>query len=279
MSHQPTSLPSKPLPGDNQNEALSSAGADYRFAHLSLPLVMADMRFAATDPAPGASVPPFDLPIIGGGRFRSTQLGSRPVLMIFGSITCPVTDNAAPRLHELHRQFGDRVRFLMVNVREAHPGRWIPQPQSMETKLSHAATLRDFHGFPFEVASDDIDGSLHRAMSPKPNSAYVLSNEGTILFRAHWANDTEALARALDAAIMARWPSPTESGGILKATLRMVRHIAPVLDRAGAGAWRDMWLVAPPLAFLATLLKFTTRRRARAADVGRPLASAHADRR
>ncbi len=45
----------------------------------------------------------------------------------------------------------------------------------------------------------DIDGTLHRALSPKPNSAYVLGKDGTILFRAQWANDTKALAGALEA--------------------------------------------------------------------------------
>lgn len=37
--------------------------------------------------------------------------------------------------------------------------------------------------------------------------------------------------------------------------LRMLRNIAPVLDRAGGGAWKDMWLVAPPLAAIAFALK------------------------
>ena len=37
-----------------------------------------------------------------------------PALMMFGSSTCPVTDNSAPGLNALHRRFGDRVRFVMV---------------------------------------------------------------------------------------------------------------------------------------------------------------------
>jgi hypothetical protein len=37
--------------------------------------------------------------------------------------------------------------------------------------------------------------------------------------------------------------------------LRMLRNIATVLDRAGRGAWVDMWRVAPPLAAIALALK------------------------
>jgi thiol-disulfide isomerase/thioredoxin len=230
-------------------------GQRYRFDHLTLPMVMRDMRFVRTDPAPGDHIPAFDLPTTDGGRLRADDLGGRPVLLIFGSSTCPVTDNAAPGLHELHRRFADRVRFVIVNVREAHPGKAFPQPKTMEVKLAHATKLRDIYGFTFDVAADDIDGTLHRAMSPKPNSAYVLAPDGTILFRAQWANDAQALAAALEAVGRRQMPRPTESGGVLKPTLRMLRNIAPVLDRAGAGAWADMWLVAPPLTLMAFALK------------------------
>ena len=230
-------------------------GHRYRFDHLTLPIVMKDMRFVSTDPAPGNHAPAFDLPTITGGRFRSDELGGRPALLIFGSSTCPVTDNAAPGLNELHRRFGDRVRFVMVNVREAHPGEAFPQPKTMDAKTAHATKLRGIYGFTFEIAVDDINGTLHRAMSPKPNSAYVLAPDGTILFRAQWANDTQALAAALEAVVRDQMPRPSESGGVLKPTFRVLRNIGPVLDRAGAGAWADMWLVAPPLAMMALALK------------------------
>jgi thiol-disulfide isomerase/thioredoxin len=248
-------LPLTQFQGTDSDAERQTEGRRYRFDHLTLPMVMKDMRFESTDPAPGDHVPSFDLPTIDGGHLRAGDLGERPVLLIFGSSTCPVTDNAAPGLNDLHRRFGDRVRFVMVNVREAHPGKAFPQPKTMETKSAHATKLRGIYGFTFEIAVDDIDGTLHRAMSPKPNSAYLLAPDGTILFRAQWANDTQALERAIEATIRSQAPQPSESGGILKPTLRMLRNIAPVLDRAGAGAWRDMWLAAPPLAFMAYALK------------------------
>jgi hypothetical protein len=143
----------------------------------------------------------------------------------------------------------------MVNVREAHPGKTFPQPTTLTTKIAHAERLRDLHGFEFEVAVDDVEGTLHRAMSPKPNSAYLLAKDGTILFRAQWANDTNALEAALDAVVAGRSPRPSLSGGVLRPTLRILRNVAPVLDRAGSGAWADMWRAAPPLAAFAFLLK------------------------
>lgn len=239
-----------------RTEHPKDVGQRYRFERLALPLVLRDLYFSKDDPGPGDRVPEFDLPTVGGGRFRSSDLaGTGPALLIFGSSTCPVTDNAAPGLNGLYRRLGDRVRFVMVNVREAHPGKAFPQPTTLGAKVAHAEQLRNLYGVEFEVAVDDVDGTLHRALSPKPNSAYVLGTDGTILFRAHWANDTEALTAALDAVVAGESPRRSQSGGVVKATLRMLRNIAPVLDRAGRGAWADMWRVAPPLAAIALALK------------------------
>jgi hypothetical protein len=221
-----------------------------------MPLVLKDMYFSKDDPGPGDRVPDFDLPTLGGGRFRSTDLGETgPALLIFGSYSCPMTDSAAPGLTQLHGRFGDRVRFVMVDVREAHPGNAVPQPQTIEQKMAHAQLLRDIQGIEFEVAVDDIDESFHRALGPKPNSAYVLGNDGTILFRAQWANDINALAAALDAISAGNAPHRLRSGGLVRPMLRTLRYIAPALDRAGGGAWREVWLVAPPLVAIAFVLK------------------------
>ncbi len=239
-----------------RTEDSQDVGRRYRFKHLALPTVLRDMYYRGGDPRPGDRVPDFDLPTLGGGRFRSADLRETgPALLIFGSYTCPVTDSAAPGLKELPARFGDRVRFVMVDVREAHPGKTVPQPQDLDEKMAHAEQLRDLHGFQFEVAVDDIDGTLHRVLSPKPNSAYVLGKDGTILFRAQWANDTKALAAALGAIAAGEPMSRSQSGGVVRPILRQFRYMAPVLDRAGSGAWRDMWRVAPPMAATAFALK------------------------
>ena len=143
----------------------------------------------------------------------------------------------------------------MVNVREAHPGKSVPQPQSMDEKLAHAEQLSDLHGFNFEVAVDDIDGAFHRALSPKPNSAYIVDSEGAIVFRAQWANDTKGLAEAMETITAGKALICRESRGTVGSMLRMLRYGAPVLDRAGDGAWLDMWKSAPPLAFIGFIQK------------------------
>ena len=239
-----------------QSDAPAPPGNGYRFDRLKIGLILPDMYFTKNDPGPGDPVPDFDLPTLDGGRFRSGDLPERgPTLLVFGSYTCPVTDSAAPGLNDLHGRFGDRVRFVMVAVREAHPGANAPQPADFEEKRAHAERLRDLHHIPYEVAVDDIDGTLHRALSPKPNSAYLLGGDGTILFRAHWANDTKALTQALEAVSAGRPPRRTQSRGLIRPVWPTIRYIAPTLDRAGRGAWRDMWRAVPPMAAMAYLMR------------------------
>ncbi|UJP40293.1 TlpA family protein disulfide reductase [Cellulomonas palmilytica] len=221
----------------------------YLFDDLRTRDVLADMRYLPTDPAPGDLIPAFDLPTLDGDRFRSDTLGHRPVLLVFGSQTCPVTRSAVPPLRDLHDEYGDRVRFVLVQTREAHPGELLPQPRTDEQKAAHAATMRDDLRVPFEVAVDDLAGTLHRAVGPKPNSAYVLRPDGTITARVHWANDAAALRSELEH-VLHGTAALRHRGGATSPLLKAVGHLPEVVRRAGNKAERDVWRAVPPLALL-----------------------------
>jgi hypothetical protein len=229
-----------------------TAQADgYRFTRFTTPLLLADLRFDRSAPKAGDHVPAFDLETLDGNRIRDTDLGPLPVLLVFGSRTCPVTESAGPVLRRLHDQFADRVRFLLVNTREAHPGDKFGQPHTMAAKREHAEELRRHHDLPFEVAVDDLDGDLHRAMSPKPNSAYLIGTDGVILYRAHWANDERGLTAALAAATDGAIPARGNSRAMIGPLMRAVGHLPGVIRFAGRRVEHDVWLAAPPLAALA----------------------------
>jgi hypothetical protein len=236
-----------------KNRTHAQAGRDYRFDDLNTSMLLDDLRFHRDDPGPGNKVPEFDLPTTDGGRFTSDDLGDRPVLMVFGSRTCPITESSGPHLKNLHHRYGSSIRFVMVNTREAHPGEIITQPKTSTKKYQHAVALRDHHGFDFEVAVDDIEGFLHRAMSPKPNSAYLIDPKGTILYRAHWANDHHSLEPILQQIVETGSLEEGKSRGMLRPMLMAVGHLPGIIDDAGRKTGRDVWRAAPPLAFLARL--------------------------
>lgn len=233
----------------NPETAPSRTRRPYRFDRPTVWTLMGDLRIPAGQPGPGDPVPHFDLPTTDGGRFSSAEAGARgrPLVLVFGSLTCPITESAGPGLASLHRQYGDAVDFVAVNVREAHPGADVIQPQDAPAKLRNARRLREHHEFEFPVAVDDLDGTVHRAFGTRPSSAYVIDASGTIVFRAHWSNRLGPLEEAVQAVSAGRAPAR----GAVSQTVRALAELAGpgdvALRTAGRGALRDFWLAVPPL--------------------------------
>lgn len=225
----------------------------YTYDTFTTGLILDDLLFKRSDPGPDDQVPVFDLEMINGARFRSDDLGNQPVLIVFGSRTCPVTVSAREPLEALHLRYGERIRFVLVNTREAHPGERIPQPKTHDQKREHARKLGAFMGAHFEVALDNIGGKFHRAMGSKPNSAYILSPTGLILYRAHWANDTESLSLALAAVTEGRRPKRGKSRRLVGPLLKAIGFLPGVVRVGGPKVERDVWRAVPPFAVLGHL--------------------------
>jgi thiol-disulfide isomerase/thioredoxin len=241
------------------------SAAFYRYDHPRIyPDILNDMAFRKRDKAPGDFISLPALQLTDGRPFVSPDhADGRPMLLIFGSLTCPVTESAAPGLVQLHRTFGQDFRFLLVNVREAHPGARLPQPRTAAMKLRNAQELKARHCIPFDVATDDIDGTVHRALGGRPNSAYLISPTGRILMRAQWANETAAIGKALTEIAAGRRITQTSISRTLPAMSKMIGFMSPVLQTAGRGATWDTWKVAPPLGammLLSGLFFFVPRR-------------------
>jgi hypothetical protein len=168
-----------------------------------------------------------------------------------------MTASAGPALKELHSEFGDRVGFVSLYVREAHPGDDYPQPDSAELKMTHARAYRDREELPWPVVVDDIDGTLHRQLDPKPHAAYLMGADGQVLWRTMWANVPELLEDGLRAAAADRIPDRREREPRLRPMLTGAARMWDVLGQAGGHARTDVAREAPPMlltAWLAWLL-------------------------
>jgi hypothetical protein len=95
-----------------------------------------------------------------------------------------------------------------------------------------------------------MDGTFHRALGARPNSAFVVDPSGTIVFRAQWANETLAIGDALDAIVRGQAPPIPTVTRTLSAVTKTVGFMSAVLDSAGPGARLDTWKVAPPMAVM-----------------------------
>jgi hypothetical protein len=158
-----------------------------------------------------------------------------------------MTASAGPALREMHAEFGDRIQFLTLYVREAHPGDRYPQPSDLATKTEHARAYADRDGIPWPVAVDDVDGDLHRALDPKPDAVYLVDPDGIVMFRALWANDPGPIREALRVAASGRRGPIGESEAKLGALLRGTGEMWQTLSAAGPVALRDVAKQAPPM--------------------------------
>ncbi len=235
----------------------TQTGRDYRYKHFTTRLLFRDLRFRKDAASPGDLFPSFELVTTGGGRLNNGMVfDDKPVLLIFGSMTCPMTASAAPSVQKLYDEFGDHVDFIMLYVREAHPGENYMQAESMEEKLEHSRTLKEFYDIQWTVAADNLDGDLHRALDPKPNSAFLMNKEGIILFRSLWAADHDALREALVAAAVGQVPERKQSEALIGPVTRAMGQVQEVMERGGPQAVRDLWRAGLPMALAGRIATF-----------------------
>jgi thiol-disulfide isomerase/thioredoxin len=229
----------------------------YRYEHFTTSLLFRDLRFRKGGAAPGDAFPEFELTSTDGSRLVNADIfADRPVLFVFGSMTCPMTASSAPSIQDLYDEFGDRVEFVMLYVREAHPGENFSQVETMQDKLESARALQKFYNINWIVAADSVDGDLHLALDPKPNAAYLINSKGKILFRSLWAADYDALQQALDDATAGRAMLQTQSTRMLAPVARAMGMVQEVMQRGGPQAVSDLWRAGFPMALAGHVATF-----------------------
>ncbi len=245
---------------DAAGQALRPGG--YLYAHVTSAVLLKDLDFH-DDVArgPGDPFPDFDLPTTDDSRFRTrTVLGRRPLLLFTSSITCPMAASAHPMLKRLHAAFGRHVEFVMLYVREAHPGEHYDQTSIPEVKLGYAQDLKTRDALPWTVAVDDPSGTVHRLFDEKPNTAYLADRDGEIVFRSLCAGDEHSLAAALQSVARGERPHIRESRRRLGPLADGIGMLREMTRQAGPRAEWDVWRAVPPVAALAWI-----------ADLYRPL--------
>lgn len=225
---------------------------EYAYESFRRELLRADAAFRS-GPQPGEPFPEFALPTADGRRARKADYTGRPLFVALASITCPMTRSAAPLLHRMYEEFGPRVAFLTLYVREAHPGDRFPQPKTMIRKIDHARAYQQRDHIPWPVAVDLVDGHTHRMLDGQPNSAYFVGPDGRVVFRSLWSNDEKALRRGFEALIGEGQPGVAQPR--LRPMLAGTGVMHETLSAAGPKARRDVLRQTPPLYALASLAR------------------------
>ena len=149
-------------------------------------------------PAPGEPFRDATLWTLQGEPVRlSHYLRDRPLVVETGSMTCPMYAGAAPRMQELAARHRD-LDFVLIYVREAHPGERQGAHASLDAKIAAARASAERHGDRRTTLVDDVAGTAHALYGAMPNSVFVIDPAGTVLFRTIW-NNADAMGAVLDA--------------------------------------------------------------------------------
>jgi hypothetical protein len=137
------------------------------------------------------------------------------------------------------------VEFLLVYVREAHPGARLGPHETDGQKVAMAEKLREFYGEPRKILIDNIDGDMHKAYGELPNMVYVINPEGKVIYRCNWA-----FPRNIDRVLANRDQLHTKEYMAIITAAPWI--MIPVVLRGG---WDALWdlLIALPMITIAHL--------------------------
>lgn len=72
---------------------------EYRYEHFTTGLLFHDLRFRKNSAKPGDAFPSFEIITTADDRLVNNDVfDGKPVMFIFGSMTCPMTASAAPSI-------------------------------------------------------------------------------------------------------------------------------------------------------------------------------------
>ena len=147
-------------------------------------------------PAAGDPVKDYDFTDLDAGRtVKLSDFKGKWAVLETGSSTCSMYTKNIPDMDSLAQEFPD-VEFLVIYVREAHPGERLHQHKSQGEKLEAARLLKPRYKEFRRILVDSYEGDYHRAHGAMPNTIYVIRPDGTVHYRCNWAT-TEALRVAL----------------------------------------------------------------------------------
>jgi tetratricopeptide (TPR) repeat protein len=145
---------------------------------------------------PSGRAPDFALPEVGSGKIVALRnyKGKTPVVLVFGSYSCPNFRAASAALEELYTKYGRHIPFLLIYIREAHTGQsWESGRNTREgVKMEEARTLAEKKGHAmmcsrnlqlrFPAVVDGMDGAVEKAYAAWPSRAVVVGIDGKMLY-------------------------------------------------------------------------------------------------
>jgi hypothetical protein len=123
------------------------------------------------------------------------RIGKQPLVLVFGSFTCPPFRRNTGDIGKLYQDYRDRAEFLQVYIREAHPNdEWqmaanrrdnviYLQPQTRAERIAIANDYIQRLHVPLPFAVDDMDNHANLIYGAWPERIYIIDESGRIVYR------------------------------------------------------------------------------------------------
>ena len=93
-------------------------------------------------------------------------------------------------LHDLYAAYGDRVRFLVIYIREAHPadgwgtgGKYtIYDPKTIEERRKVAGLCQEELQYGIRTYVDELDDAVMTAYAAWPERLYLVDEDGRVVY-------------------------------------------------------------------------------------------------
>ena len=91
-------------------------------------------------------------------------------------------------MHKLYRNWSERVEFIDVLIRQAHPGNGVEAYKNFARKFREAEKFKQEEQIPYHVLVDDLPGRTHQAYGGLADPTYLIDADGRVAFYSLWTH-------------------------------------------------------------------------------------------
>lgn len=148
-------------------------------------ILMSISTYQRTDvPTEGKKVPDFTAPLLkGDGELSMSDLEGKPVVLNFWASWCGPCKDEAPLLQSAYEEYGDRISFLGVDIRDA---------------LSDALEFVDTYGLTYpSVRDEEMRVYADYGLTGQPETFFI-DSQGVLVKHVPGPVDEDTLFQTLD---------------------------------------------------------------------------------
>lgn len=144
----------------------------------------------------GEFIQDFSFLTLDGETKKLSDFTDKPIILETGSLSCGMFAGQSKAMNKLATENKD-FHFLLLYVREAHPGKLINAHINFEQKCELANRLKTEDEIENRtIIIDDINGTVHSILGALPNMVFIIDTNRQIIFKDEW-NNAKTLQNAI----------------------------------------------------------------------------------